>query len=258
LKFIGDSWGCWGSATHDELEAGYERVTWPNRYLIGTMAAIALVLSALVAGLHSGGKGTGVLNASTKSPLVAEASSATSSLSPGISSEQAALSQLEQRLGAAADQAEAQRLQQTAAWLRAASARPSSPRPASGPSVAAPSADAGPGQRALAAAEAELGKPYRYAGAGPNSFDCSGLTMWSWRAAGVSLPHSATDQYSSTPHVALSSLQPGDLLYFGSSTSNIGHVTMYVSPGRMIEAEDSGTVVSINPIRSGLVGASRP
>ena len=188
----------------------------------------------------------------------AQASSATSSLSPGISSEQAALDQIERGLTAATDQAEAQRLQQAAAWLRAANARPPAPRPAPRPSVAAPPADAGPGQRALAAAEAELGKPYQYAGAGPNSFDCSGLTMWAWRAAGVSLPHSATDQYLSTPQVSLSSLQPGDLLYFGSSTSNIGHVTMYVSPGRMIEAEDTGTVVSINPIRSDLVGASRP
>jgi peptidoglycan DL-endopeptidase CwlO len=234
-------------------------VTWRIRYLIGIVAAIALVLAALVAGLGTGGRGASSLHAAARPRLVAQASSATSSsLTPGISSEQAALAQLQQRLAAAADQAEAQRLQQAAAWLRAANARPSKPRPASRPPVAAPPADAGPGQRALAAAEAELGKPYRYAGAGPNSFDCSGLTMWSWRAAGVSLPHTATGQYQSTPHVALSSLQPGDLLYFGSSTSNIGHVTMYVSPGRMIEAEDSGTVVSINPIRSDLVGASRP
>jgi cell wall-associated NlpC family hydrolase len=109
----------------------------------------------------------------------------------------------------------------------------------------------------LSTAESQRGKPYQYAGAGPSSFDCSGLTMFAWRAAGVSLPHSATDQYRSTPHVALSDLQPGDLLYFGSGGS-IAHVAMYVSPGWMIEAEETGTVVSINPIRSGLMGASRP
>jgi cell wall-associated NlpC family hydrolase len=233
-------------------------VTWPNRYLIGTVAVIALVLAALLAGLHPGGRGASVVNAGAQSRLEAQASSATSSLTPGISSEQAALGQVEERLAAATDQAGTQRLQQAAAWLRAANARPPAPRPSVTAPPAAPPADAGPGQRALAAAEAERGKPYRYAGAGPNSFDCSGLTMWAWRAAGVSLPHSATDQYQSTPHVALSSLQPGDLLYFGSSTGDIGHVTMYVSPGRMIEAEDTGTVVSINPIRSDLVGASRP
>ncbi|HEX6476227.1 MAG TPA: C40 family peptidase [Acidimicrobiales bacterium] len=233
-------------------------MTWPNRFLVGTLAAIALVLSTVLAGLHSGGREAG----DAGSRLVAQASSATSSLSPGISSEQGAVGQVQQQLAAAADQAQAQQLQLAAAWIRAANARPPTPRPAPGPApaptVAALPADTGPGQRALSAAEAELGKPYRYAGAGPDSFDCSGLTMWAWRAAGVSLPHSATDQYDSTPHVALSGLQPGDLLYFGSSTSDIAHVAMYVSPGRMIEAEETGTVVSINPIRSGLVGASRP
>src|SRR5207302_10532550 len=177
---------------------------------------------ALAAGLHPGGRGPSAAGPRLVAQAQASsASAATSSLSPGISSEQAALDQVEQGLSAAADQAEAQRLQQAAAWLRAANARPPAPRPAPRPAVAAPPADAGPGQRALAAAEAELGKPYQYAGAGPNSFDCSGLTMWAWRAAGASLPHSATDQYLSTPHVSLSSLRPGHLLYFGSSTSNI-------------------------------------
>jgi cell wall-associated NlpC family hydrolase len=178
---------------------------------------------------------------------------ATSSLSGGVSSEQATLDDIKQRLAAAADAAESQRLELAGAWLRAANTRPA-PAP---PAVLPPAPAAGPGQRALAAAEAELGKPYSYGGAGPGSFDCSGLTMFAWRAAGVSLPHSAGDQYQSTTHVSPASLQPGDLLFFGSG-SDIGHVGMYVSPGRMIEAEDSGTVVSINPIRSGMVGASRP
>jgi peptidoglycan DL-endopeptidase CwlO len=240
-----------------ELDAGYERVTWANRYVIGAVAATSLVLSALAAGLHPAGAGreAATLHASAQ-PRVAAL--ATSSLTGSLSSEQATLDEVKQRLAAAADSAETQRTALVAAWLRAANARPPAPRPVARPSVAAPPADSGPGQRALAAAEAELGKPYSYAGAGPNSFDCSGLSMWAWRAAGVSLPHSAADQYQSTPHVALSSLQPGDLLYFGSSTGNIGHVSIFVSPGRMIEAEDSGTVVSINPIRSDLVGASRP
>jgi cell wall-associated NlpC family hydrolase len=227
--------------------------------VIGTVAAIALVLSALAAGFHQAGAGAGreaaTLHASAQPRAEAMA---TSSLTGGVSAEQATLDEIKQRLASAADAAEIHRLELVAAWLRAANAPPSAPRPAPRPPVAAPPADAGPGQRALAAAEAELGKPYSYAGAGPNSFDCSGLTMWSWRAAGVSLPHSAADQYRSTPHVALSSVQAGDLLYFGSSASNIGHVSIFVSPGRMIEAEDSGTVVSINPIRSDLVGATRP
>jgi cell wall-associated NlpC family hydrolase len=178
---------------------------------------------------------------------------ATSSLSGGLSSEQATLDDVQQRLAGAADAAETQRWELVSAFLKAVHIRPVTSAPAALP----PAPGGGPGQRALAAAEAELGKPYSYGGAGPGSFDCSGLTMFAWRAAGVSLPHSASDQYGSTTHVSLSSLQPGDLLFFGSS-SGIWHVSMYVSPGRMIEAEDSGTVVSINPIRSGLVGASPP
>src|SRR5262249_55462197 len=61
---------------------------------------------------------------------------------------------------------------------------------------------------AVAAAQAQPGKPYRYAGAGPDTFDCSGLTMWAWGQAGVSLPHSAAAQYDAITHIALSDLQP--------------------------------------------------
>ncbi len=239
-----------------ELDAGYERVTWANRYVISIVAATCLVLSVLAAGLHAAGAGGGRAASTLRASAPPRtAALATSSLLGGVSSEQAALDEVKLRLAAAADAAETQRLELVNAWLRAAHVAP--PKAAPAPAPVAPPADTGPGQRALAAAEAELGKPYSYGGAGPGSFDCSGLTMFSWRAAGVSLPHSASEQYGSTPHVPLSDLQPGDLLFFGSSGS-IGHVSIYVSPGRMIEAEDSGTVVSINPIRSDLVGASRP
>jgi len=232
-------------------------VTWANRYVIGLVAAACLVLSVLAAGLHVAGAG-GRRAASTlrASAPPRTAALATSSLLGGVSSEQAALDEVKLRLAAAADAAETQRLELVNAWLRAAHVA-APPKAAPAPAPMPRPATTGPGQRALSAAEAELGKPYSYGGAGPGSFDCSGLTMFAWRAAGVSLPHSASEQYGSTPHVSLSNLQPGDLLFFGSSGS-IGHVSIYVSPGRMIEAEDSGTVVSINPIRSDLVGASRP
>jgi cell wall-associated NlpC family hydrolase len=215
-----------------------------NRYLLGGVAATGFALSTLLAGLHAAaaGRGGAVVHAAggPRSALAA------SSLAAGISSEQSAVDDI-QRMAAAAQAAELQRQEMVAAGLGAANGR----RPQGEPSAT------GPGQRALSTAEAQRGKPYQYAGAGPSSFDCSGLTMFAWRAAGVSLPHSATDQYRSTTHVALSDLQPGDLMYFGSGGS-IAHVAMYVSPGWMIEAEETGTVVSINPIRSGLVGASRP
>jgi cell wall-associated NlpC family hydrolase len=80
--------------------------------------------------------------------------------------------------------------------------------------------------------------------------------MWAWRAGGVSLPHSAADQYSVIPHVSMASLQPGDLLFYGSP---IHHVGIYVGNGTMIEAPHSGAVVRYASIyRSDLVGAGRP
>jgi cell wall-associated NlpC family hydrolase len=122
------------------------------------------------------------------------------------------------------------------------------------PGVApAPSAGAA---AAVAEARRQLGKPYSYGAAGPNSFDCSGLTMWSWRAGGVGLPHSAESQYSATRHVALGDIAPGDLLFYGSP---IHHVGIYVGNGTMIEAPHSGTVVRYASIyRSDYVGAGRP
>jgi len=111
----------------------------------------------------------------------------------------------------------------------------------------------------VAAAESQIGVPYVYGGATPGvGFDCSGLTMWAWEQAGVSLSHSAAAQYSETTHVPLSDLQPGDLLFYDEGGS-IGHVAMYVGPGEMVQAETTGTRIQITGIwSSGLVGAGRP
>jgi len=111
----------------------------------------------------------------------------------------------------------------------------------------------------VAAAESQIGVPYVWAGATPGvGFDCSGLTMWAWGRAGVSLSHSAAAQYSETAHVPLSDLQPGDLLFYREG-GTIGHVTMYVGPGAMVQAMETGTRIQITGIwTSGLVGAGRP
>ncbi|HZQ26853.1 MAG TPA: NlpC/P60 family protein [Acidimicrobiales bacterium] len=135
---------------------------------------------------------------------------------------------------------------------RQAADRAARPAPTLGP---APAASSGAGA-AVAEAQRQLGKPYQYGAAGPNSFDCSGLTMWSWRAGGVSLPHSAAAQYSAIRHVAVSDLVPGDLVFYGSP---IHHVGMYVGNGQMIEASRTGVPVRYSSIyRSDLVGAGRP
>jgi cell wall-associated NlpC family hydrolase len=121
------------------------------------------------------------------------------------------------------------------------------------PNVPAPSGGA---QTAINTARAQLGKPYRYAGAGPDTFDCSGLTMYAWASAGVSLPHSSQAQFASLPHVAQSQLAPGDLVFFGSP---IHHVGMYLGGGMMIHAPQTGDVVKISAVwRSDYAGAARP
>ncbi len=114
----------------------------------------------------------------------------------------------------------------------------------------------GSAQVAVDTARAQLGKPYVYAGSGPDVFDCSGLTMYAWAAAGVSLPHNAEAQYMSLPHVSQSELQPGDLVFFGAP---IHHVGIYVGGGTMIEAPYTGVDVRYHTIyRSDYAGAARP
>lgn len=109
---------------------------------------------------------------------------------------------------------------------------------------------------ALETAYAQIGKPYRWGASGPDSFDCSGLTMYSWGKAGVSLPHSSRAQYSATPRVARDRLEPGDLVFFGSP---IHHVGIYVGNGNMINAPETGEYVGVRSMaRRDYVGAGRP
>jgi cell wall-associated NlpC family hydrolase len=105
---------------------------------------------------------------------------------------------------------------------------------------------------------AQVGKPYVWGAAGPNSYDCSGLTMASWAAAGVSLPHSSALQYGYGEHVSLSDLQPGDLIFMYNP---IGHVTIYIGHGMMVSAPQTGQDVMVVPVSefaSDIVGATRP
>lgn len=121
------------------------------------------------------------------------------------------------------------------------------------PNLPAPSSRAA---AAIAYAEAQLGKPYEYAASGPNTFDCSGLTMMAWRAAGVSMPHYSGAQYAMFPHVPLDQLQPGDLIFKGPGGSE--HVSMYIGGGLQIAATHTGDYVRIQPVSSNPVGAARP
>jgi cell wall-associated NlpC family hydrolase len=112
-------------------------------------------------------------------------------------------------------------------------------------------------QAAIQAAYSVIGTPYVWGAADPSvGFDCSGLTMWSWAQAGVSLPHSSAAQYAALPHVDRSNLQPGDLLFFYTP---ISHVGMYLTPSTMIDANHPGDVVNVRAINwDSFVGAARP
>jgi cell wall-associated NlpC family hydrolase len=145
-----------------------------------------------------------------------------------------------------------------------ARARAAAPRPAAAggaaPSVEEPTSPPPPVKggagKAVATAAAQIGKPYEWAADGPDSFDCSGLTMYAWASAGVSLPHSSQAQYASLPHVSRSEIRAGDLLFYGSP---IHHVGIYEGGGVMINAPETGEFVRRNSIsRSDYVGAARP
>jgi len=102
----------------------------------------------------------------------------------------------------------------------------------------------------------ELGKPYVWGAAGPDSFDCSGLTQYVWAKAGVYLDHYTGSQWNEGRHVSQSELRPGDLVFFGS---DLHHVGIYIGHGDMIEAPHSGANVRISPYaRSDYAGAVRP
>jgi cell wall-associated NlpC family hydrolase len=143
----------------------------------------------------------------------------------------------------AARQADQAKAAQTRYDLVAAPSAPSQTPPQS------PSAGVG---AVLAYAYAQLGKPYCYAGVGPSCFDCSGLSMMAWAQAGVTMPHSSSDQLAMFPKVSMSQLQPGDLVFWD------GHVGIYVGNGSVLHAPHTGTVVQITPIWPGVIGAVRP
>jgi hypothetical protein len=114
---------------------------------------------------------------------------------------------------------------------------------------------------AVAFAESKLGLPYQWGGTGP-LYDCSGLTQAAFEAAGVRLPRTSQEQYWVGTRVALSQLQPGDLVFFADDVTDpatIHHMGLYVGEGLMIEAPHTGAFVRYAPIaRPGFIGAIRP
>jgi peptidoglycan DL-endopeptidase CwlO len=126
--------------------------------------------------------------------------------------------------------------------------------PASVPPAAPVVADSDAAQTAVDTAMAQRGKPYVWAAGGPNSFDCSGLTAYAFRAAGITLPHSSLSQSKMGQPVSRDQLQPGDLVFFYSPVSHVG---IYIGNGKMVHAPTSGDVVKVAPLMSGFSGARR-
>ena len=135
-----------------------------------------------------------------------------------------------------------------------------------GASVAAGAGGPGPGTAGAAAvawALRQLGKPYQWGAAGPDAFDCSGLVLRAWQAAGVTLPRVAADQYGAGSHVPVADAAAGDLIFFATDPADpatVVHVGLSLGDGQMVDAPHTGAVVRVEPVwDAGLVPlATRP
>jgi len=156
-----------------------------------------------------------------------------------------------------------------AAIVRAQAAAAAAAAQYSGPSPYANSSgslagtiSAATGAAAVRVAEQQIGKPYVWGGAGPDSFDCSGLVMWSYDQVGVHLDHWTGYQWNEGAHISTAKLRPGDLVFFAYDTSRpstIHHVGMFIGNGEMVEAPYTGADVRISTFgRSDYIGAVRP
>ena len=200
------------------------------------------------------------LSASANSAKTAASNLASqkSAIDQAIAAQQATLGKVKGDIAQLIAQQQARAAADSQRRARDALSRASAAPTRKGPAIpAGPPPPVGHGAAAaVATAEAQIGKPYVYGAAGPDSFDCSGLTMYSWRAGGVSLSHSSQSQYSETTHIPISAVQPGDLLFY---YSDLHHVGMYVGGGMMVEAPHTGANVREVPMRlDSLVGAGRP
>ncbi|MCA6096287.1 C40 family peptidase [Streptomyces sp. SCA3-4] len=103
------------------------------------------------------------------------------------------------------------------------------------------------GEQALKVAAGKQGSPYQYGATGPNRFDCSGLTLYSFKKAGKTLPRTAASQYNATRHLSGGSRQAGDLVFFHSG-SNVYHVGIYAGNNKIWHAPKPGTSVRLEKI----------
>jgi cell wall-associated NlpC family hydrolase len=109
----------------------------------------------------------------------------------------------------------------------------------------------GAARTAISFALAELGKPYLWGATGPNTYDCSGLMLRAFQAAGINLPRVSREQFAAGGHVPVRQAQPGDLLFYATDPrdpATIHHVALYMGDGQMVEAPYSGEAVRVRPV----------
>lgn len=119
-----------------------------------------------------------------------------------------------------------------------------------------------PGRALLRAAETRIGAPYRFGGAGPDAFDCSGLVAYAHQQVGIAVPRTAAEQFSRATPVGRRELRPGDLVFFRLSGRDVGHVGIYAGDDRFVHAPQSGGHVRVASLeddwyRRRFVGAGR-
>jgi cell wall-associated NlpC family hydrolase len=115
------------------------------------------------------------------------------------------------------------------------------------PEAAVPGDSGGHSGTVIQAALSRIGSPYSWGASGPGSFDCSGLVMWSFQQAGISLPHSSQALAAGGQAVSMDQIQPGDLVTYYSDASHVG---IYIGDGMMVHASTYGTPVRVAPVNN--------
>lgn len=108
------------------------------------------------------------------------------------------------------------------------------------PGLPGDGATADPGYAVLQAAQGRIGSPYKYGGAGPDAFDCSGLVAYAHRQIGVAVPRTAAQQFAAATPVKRGELRPGDLVFFRLDSRDVSHVGIYAGDGRFVHAPQRG------------------
>ena len=116
-----------------------------------------------------------------------------------------------------------------------------------------PAAKMASGERAtrigiVRTAQRQIGVPYRMGGLSPRGFDCSGLTLYSYRKNGIRIPRTASQQFKSGKKITLRNARPGDLVFFSTNGGRYSHVGVYRGKGEFIHSPSSGSTVRIDSI----------